>query len=53
MALRPDGGKIRVSVILTQEQRDALQVYGDRIGLGLSALMRMIVADWLEGKTHV
>ena len=48
MALSESGGKQSTLVILTAEQNAALAQQAKRMALSKSALLRLIVAQWLE-----
>lgn len=48
MALSESGGKQSTLVILTSEQNAALAQQAKRMAISKSALLRLIVAQWLE-----
>lgn len=48
MAIKTDGDKIVTSLILTKEQKRQLDEQAARLGIGVSALIRIAVAEWLE-----
>lgn len=48
MALSESGGKQSTLVILTAEQNAALAQQAKRMAISKSALLRLIVAQWLE-----
>ena len=50
MALKTDGDKVVTSIILTKEQKKELDEHSKRLGIGVSALIRIAVAEWLESK---
>lgn len=57
MALSESGGKQSTLVILTAEQNAALAEQAKRMAISKSALLRLIVAQWLDehapsGKTE-
>lgn len=51
--LKTGGDKVVVNIVLTKEQKAALNEYSKKIGIGLSALLRLIVTEWMEGREHV
>jgi hypothetical protein len=48
MAIKTDGDKIVTSLILTKEQKRKLDEQASKLGIGVSALIRLAVAEWLE-----
>ena len=48
MGLKTDGDKVMTSVILTKEQKQQLDEQSKRLGIGVSALIRLAVAQWLD-----
>lgn len=52
MALRENGDKVITSVILTKQQKQKLDEQAERLGIGISALIRLAVARWLEGQAN-
>ena len=50
MALKTDGDKVMASVILTRAQKQRLEEQAERLGTGVSALIRMAVAEWLDDR---
>lgn len=50
MALKSDGDKVMTSVILTKEQKRQLEEQAERLGIGVSALIRLAVAEWLDNR---
>ena len=51
--LKQDGEKVVVNIVLTRAQTAALNEYSKKIGIGISALLRLIVTEWMEGREHV
>ncbi len=50
MALKSDGDKVMTTVILTKAQKQRLDEQAERLGIGVSALIRLAVAEWLDSK---
>ena len=50
LALKADGDKVITTIILTKEQKKQLEEHSQRLGIGVSALIRLAVAEWLESK---
>lgn len=48
MALKSDGNKVMTTVILTRTQKQRLDEQAERLGIRVSALIRMAVARWLD-----
>lgn len=48
MALKSDGDKVMTTVILTRTQKRRLDEQAERLGIGVSALIRLAVARWLD-----
>ena len=51
--LKQDGEKVVVNIVLTRAQKAALNEYSKKIGIGISALLRLIVTEWMEGRKYV
>ena len=50
MALKENGDKVKVCVILTKDQKERLDAQAERYGIGISAMARMAIAEWLENR---
>lgn len=50
MALRDDGDKVKVNIILTKTQKKALESAAAKYSIGVSTLVRQIIAEWLDRK---
>lgn len=48
MALKANGDKVMTSVVLTRAQKQKLEEQAQRLGIGISALIRIAVTEWLE-----
>ena len=48
MALKSDGNKVMTTVILTRTQKQRLDEQAERLGIRVSALIRLAVARWLD-----
>lgn len=51
MAIKPDGEKVITSVILTKGQKQQLEEQATKLGIGVSALIRLAVSEWLDART--
>nr|DAO63238.1 MAG TPA: hypothetical protein [Caudoviricetes sp.] len=52
MALSKTSNKVQIGIILTKAQHAALQAEADRTGTNVSAIMRAIISDWIDGREH-
>lgn len=50
MAISKTSNKVQIGVILTKSQHAALQAEADRTGSNVSAIMRAIIADWIDDR---
>lgn len=48
MALKSNGDKEHVHLIITKDQKEALQKEADRMSISLSACIRLIIANWIQ-----
>lgn len=48
MAIKADGDKVVMSLILTKDQKRKLEAKSASLGVGISVLIRIAVAEWLE-----
>lgn len=50
MALKQDGDKVKVMVVLTKDIQDRLKAVADRYGMGISPMVRIALTEWLDQK---
>lgn len=50
MAIKPDGEKVITSIVLTKLQKRKLEEQAAKLGIGVSALIRLAVSEWLEAR---
>lgn len=48
VALKSNGDKEHVHLIITKDQKEALQKEADRMSISLSACIRLIIANWIQ-----
>lgn len=48
MALKSNGDKEHVHLIITKEQKEVLQKEADHMSISLSAYIRLIIANWIQ-----
>lgn len=48
MALKKDGDKIPVTMIITKALKEEAEAYGQKYGLPLTAVVRMALVEFLE-----
>lgn len=48
VALKSNGDKEHVHLIITKEQKEVLQKEADRMSISLSAYIRLIIANWIQ-----
>lgn len=50
MAIKPGGEKVVTSIVLTKLQKQKLEEHAAKLGIGVSALIRLSVSEWLEAR---
>ena len=50
MAIKPGGEKGVTSIVLTKLQKQKREEQTEKLGIGVSALIRLAVSEWLEAR---